>query len=121
MQYFPFSLTSENLYIYLNLTLAPDFAASPLPKGKNKYSEVNHMEKEFSKSNEFRKKYYLSEFELFNGEEFITFNIIDINIQRKEITVAVIDRGKINVIIYDLKCDGDRFISSTVLCSTKLK
>ena len=37
------------------------------------------MENEVSKITDFRKKYYLSEFQLFDGEEFITFNIVDIN------------------------------------------
>jgi hypothetical protein len=67
------------------------------------------MENEVFKSDEFRKKYYLSEFQLFDGEEFITFNIVDINTERNEITVAVTDRGKISVITYDLRRDGDRF------------
>ena len=67
------------------------------------------MENEVIKSDEFRKKYYLSEFQLFDGEEFITFNIVDINTERKEITVAVTNRGKISVITYSLLSDGDRF------------
>lgn len=66
------------------------------------------MENEVSKSEEFRKRYYLYEFQLYDGEEFITFNIIDINAERSEITVAVTDRGKISVITYELKRDGDR-------------
>lgn len=67
------------------------------------------MENEVIKTDEFRKKYYLSEFQLFDGEEFITFNIVDINTERKEITVAVTNRGKISVITYNLLLDGDRF------------
>ena len=67
------------------------------------------MENEVIKSDEFRKKYYLSEFQLYDGEEFITFNIVDINTVRKEITVAVTDRGKISVITYELLSDGDRY------------
>lgn len=59
------------------------------------------MKNEVSKITDFRKKYYLSEFQLYDGEEFITFNIVDINTERKEITVAVTDRGKISVISYD--------------------
>jgi hypothetical protein len=66
------------------------------------------MENKVSKSDEFRKRYYLSEFQLYDGEEFITFNIVDINTERDEITVAVTDRGKISVITYELKRDGDR-------------
>ena len=42
------------------------------------------------------KKYYLKEFEYFDGESFITFNIVSINFEHKTIEVAVIDRGKIS-------------------------
>ena len=52
------------------------------------------------------KKYYLKEFEYFDGENFITFNIVSINFERKTIEVAVTDRGKISVIEYDLHQDG---------------
>lgn len=46
----------------------------PLPKGKINL-EVNPMENKVSQIPEF-KRYYLSEFELYDGEEFITFNIV---------------------------------------------
>ena len=67
------------------------------------------MKKEVSQ-NEFR-KYYLSEFELYDGEAFITFNIVSINTEKREIVVAVTDRGKISVITYDLLTDknGDMY------------
>ncbi|MEG2540330.1 MAG: hypothetical protein RSB59_00950 [Clostridia bacterium] len=65
------------------------------------------MENEVSKSNEFRKKLYLSEFEFFDGEEFIIFNIVDINTERNEITLGVSNRGKISVITYELLADKD--------------
>lgn len=67
------------------------------------------MKKEVSQ-NEFR-KYYLSEFELYDGETFITFNIVSINTEKREIVVAVTDRGKISVITYDLLTDknGDMY------------
>lgn len=60
--------------------------------------------KEKVSQNEFR-KYYLSEFELYDGEAFITFNIVSINTEKREIVVAVTDRGKISVITYDLLTD----------------
>ena len=44
-----------------------------------------------------KKQYQLSEFQFYDGEEFITFNLIDINTEKKEITVAVTDRGRISV------------------------
>lgn len=35
------------------------------------------------------KKYYLKEFEYFDGECNITFNIVDINFEKKTILVAI--------------------------------
>lgn len=45
----------------------------------------------------------MAECELFDGDEFITFNIVDLNLDNKQVTVAVTNRGKISVITYDLK------------------
>ena len=53
---------------------------------------------------EFR-KYHLSEFELYDGEAFITFNIVYIDLDRNGVQIAVTDRGKISVITYDLMTD----------------
>lgn len=53
------------------------------------------------------KRLYLAEFEYFDGEEYITFNIVDINLDNMNITVAVTNRGRISVITYDLLRDGD--------------
>ena len=64
------------------------------------------MKHDVSRTNEVR-KYYLSEFELYDGEEFITFNIVHIDTEKKEIQVAVTDRGKISLITYDLFTDND--------------
>ena len=59
------------------------------------------------------RKYYLKEFSYFDGECDITFNIVDINFERKTISVAVTNRGKISVIEYDLiqDCNGDFFFN----------
>lgn len=62
------------------------------------------MENKVSLRSEFR-KYYLSEFELYDGETFITFNIVAIDTVKNEITVAVTDRGKISVVTFDLRTD----------------
>ncbi len=35
-----------------------------------------------------KKQYQLSEFNFYDGEAFITFNLIDINFEKKEITVG---------------------------------
>ena len=64
------------------------------------------MENKVSQFNEF-KRYYLSEFEIFDGEEFITFNIVGIDTAKKQAQIAVTDRGKISVITYDLMQDKD--------------
>ena len=77
----------------------------PLPKGKINL-EVNPMENKVSPIPEF-KRYYLSEFELYDGEEFITFNIVAIDAMKKEIQVAVTNRGKLNLITYDLFKDDN--------------
>lgn len=55
-----------------------------------------------------KKQYQLSEFQFSDGEEFITFNLIDINTEKKEITVAVTDRGHISVRTFDLLEDRGR-------------
>ena len=52
-------------------------------------------------------KLYLNEFQFFNGEYNITFNIVDIDTKKLIIKVAVSNLGKISVIEYDLKRDKD--------------
>ena len=64
------------------------------------------MKTDVSKFTEFR-KYYLSEFEWFDGEDFITFNLVGIDLVKNEASVAVTDRGKISVITYNLLTDKD--------------
>jgi len=53
------------------------------------------------------RKYYLREFQYFDGECDITFNIVNINFDKKTINVAVTNRGKISVIEYDLIQDSN--------------
>ena len=62
--------------------------------------------KKIEKSMEFR-KYYLSEFQLYDGEVFVTFNIVAINTDKNEITVAISNRGRISVTTYDLLTDNN--------------
>ena len=50
-------------------------------------------------------KMYLKEFSLNNSEYDITFNIVDIDIDRMTITVTITDQGKVSVNKYDLKKD----------------
>ena len=47
------------------------------------------------------RKYYLNEFEYYDGECFITFNVIVIDTARNEITVAISNRGRISVCAFD--------------------
>lgn len=62
------------------------------------------MKNRVSRFIEFR-KYYLSEFEWFDGEDYITFNLTDVDLEKGEVQVAVTDRGKISVVTYDLMTD----------------
>lgn len=70
------------------------FSISQMKNKKNKMSNFT----EFS-------EYYLSEFDLYDGEVFITFNIVGINLNRNEVQIAVTDRGRISVVTYDLLTD----------------
>ena len=63
-------------------------------------------QKKIEKSMEF-KKYYLSEFQLYDGEVYVTFNIVAINTDKNEITVAISNRGRISVTTYDLLTDNN--------------
>ena len=62
------------------------------------------MKNKVSNFAEYR-AYYLSEFELYDGEAFITFNIVGIDLDRSVVQVAVTDRGRISVVTYDLLTD----------------
>lgn len=53
------------------------------------------------------KRYYLKEFQYFNGECFITFNIVDINTEKMIIKIAVSNQGKLSVIDFDLYRDKE--------------
>ncbi len=53
------------------------------------------------------KDYYLNEFNLFDGENFIIFNIVYLDIVRNTVTVATTDTGKIVLSDYELYEDSD--------------
>lgn len=59
------------------------------------------MENKVPSFPEFRNP-YLSEFEFYDGETFITFNIVALDEEKREITIAVSDRGKISVKQFDV-------------------
>ena len=54
-----------------------------------------------------KNKLYMKEFEYFDGENFVTFNIVDI--KDETITVAVTNQGKISYLDYDLMKDEKGF------------
>lgn len=51
-----------------------------------------------------KNKFYLKEFQFFDGEDTVVFNIVAINGESK-ITLAVTKNGKISVSDYDLHTD----------------
>ena len=59
------------------------------------------MENEVKEISDY-KRYYLREFEYFDGECYIKLNIVDINFENKTIKLAITNRGKITVTDYDL-------------------
>lgn len=52
-----------------------------------------------------KNKFYLKEFQHFDGEDDVIFNIIDVNENSNKITVAITRSGKISVCEYDLFTD----------------
>ena len=67
---------------------------------KNKKKKIRKVNKE-NKVIDYR-TYYLREFQLYDGEVDITFNIVAIDTFKEEITVAITNRGRISVVTYDL-------------------
>ena len=45
---------------------------------------------------------YLKEFEFYDGEAFITFNILGFNEDKNTVEVAITDRGQITVSEFDI-------------------
>ena len=52
-----------------------------------------------------RNKFYMKEFEYFDGEKFVTFNIVEM--REKTITVAITNQGKISMLEYELFQDEE--------------
>ena len=52
-----------------------------------------------------RNKFYLKEFQFFDGEDTVVFNIVAL--EDDKITVAVTKCGKISVLNYELRTDKD--------------
>ena len=51
------------------------------------------------------RSYYLKEFQFFDGDNNITFNIVDIDFDNRRINIAITDCGKISVREFDLHKD----------------
>ena len=49
---------------------------------------------------------FMQEYELYDGEAFITFNVWEINEDKNEISVVVTNRGKITMVTYSLLEDN---------------
>ena len=54
------------------------------------------------------RRLYMAEFSLWEDDHYIIFNIVDVNYDKNEITVAVSNEGKISVCTYDLISDSKR-------------
>ena len=52
-------------------------------------------------------KFYLKEYSYYDGECFITFNLLGINFDLNLVSIAVTNRGRISVIEYDLFQDSN--------------
>ena len=50
----------------------------------------------------------MPEYDYFNGENFITFDLLEVDDNKREVVVAVSDTGKISVCTFDLLFDGNR-------------
>ena len=68
-----------------------------------------------------KNKFYLHEFKLFDGEEYITFNIVALNESKKEILLAVTNRGRITQVTYDLFKDENGYYFEYGCEYTKVK
>jgi hypothetical protein len=54
-----------------------------------------------------KRRYFLSEFKLYDTDHFVTFNIVYIDTVKNEITVAVTNEGKISVCSFGLRQDDE--------------
>ena len=50
----------------------------------------------------------MPEFDYFNGENNITFDLLEIDDEKHEVVIAITNSGKISVRTFDLYFDGNR-------------
>lgn len=68
-----------------------------------------------------KNKFYMHEFQFFDGECLITFNIVDLDENKKEINVAVTRQGKISVVTYPLLQDNNGWYFEYGPCYEKIQ
>ena len=50
----------------------------------------------------------MPEYNYFNGENFITFDLLEVDDNKREVTVAISDTGRLSVRTFDLLFDDNR-------------
>lgn len=68
-----------------------------------------------------KNKFYMHEFQFFDGECLITFNIVELNEDKREIYVAITRQGKISVVTYPLLHDNDGWYFEYGPCYEKIQ
>ena len=56
-----------------------------------------------------KNRFYMNEFKYHDGECYVTFNIVDLNELKNEISVAITRQGKINIVTYPLLSDENGY------------
>jgi len=54
------------------------------------------------------RRYRLAEYDLYECDHFVTFNIVEVNTDKNILTVAITDEGRISVRDFDLMSDNGR-------------
>ena len=75
-----------------------------LKREKSKSTIISGIKLQNKRRNTMKNKFYLKEFEYFDGESFVKFNIVALY-GEKNITLAVSKQGKVTVSEYDLHTD----------------
>ena len=68
-----------------------------------------------------KNRFYMHEFQFFDGECLITFNIVELNEDKREIYVAITRQGKISVVTYPLLHDNNGWYFEYGPCYEKIK
>ena len=66
-------------------------------------------------------RFYMHESQFFDGECLITFNIVELNEDKREIYVAITKQGKISVVTYPLLHDNNGWYFEYGPCYEKIK